>query len=79
MSVAMKSGSDSTVLIGSADEQDALAEQVGFGEAVHLSFDHLVSSVESERHLPAAQTRPAPARIPTKHGFCGLPQEHSTE
>jgi hypothetical protein len=29
------------VVIGSVGEQDALAEQVGFRPAVHLSFDHL--------------------------------------
>jgi hypothetical protein len=34
-------GSGSIVVTGLVGEQDALAEQVGFGAAVHLSFDHL--------------------------------------
>jgi hypothetical protein len=28
-------------VIGSVSEQDALAEQVGFGAAIHLSLEHL--------------------------------------
>ena len=34
-------------MIGSVGEQDALAEQVGSGAAVHLSLEHLKSYVES--------------------------------
>ena len=37
----LRTGSGSIVVIRSVGEQDALAEQVGFGAAVHLPFDHL--------------------------------------
>ena len=36
-------GSDSVVVIDSVSEQDALAQQVGLGAAVHMAFDHLES------------------------------------
>jgi hypothetical protein len=35
--------------LSSCGEQDAFAEQVEFGSAVHLSFDHFKSYVESDR------------------------------
>ena len=38
-------GSGAIVVIGSVGEQDAFAEQVGFGASVHLSFDHFKSYV----------------------------------
>jgi hypothetical protein len=56
-------GSGSIVVIGSVAEQDAFAEQVGFGVAVLLSFDHLAV------HVPfyAARTLCA-STVPTASG-----------
>ena len=53
-------------------------------DATGAVLDDDVGSVESERHEPAARTRPLPAKIPTEHGFCGLrrrsiPQNQSVD